>query len=249
QKWCPEAFDTSPVAVFRSDGPVFESDLQGLAPGMLSEETEWDRTFRAERGLGDPSNLMGHLSALERTTICELVEQDVSRAYAEREVLLRAELEAARDREVAELRAAQEAFAASWTEATDAHLQQIAGAAARLALQLAGKIVRRVAADDAGVLTRAVETVFYGAGTRDALAVTVHPDDAAWLEANPTVRERLRIGTVTPDRRVERGGCLLAADGREWDATLQSQLDTLGEVLEEWVTTLGRDLAAGDGGR
>jgi flagellar biosynthesis/type III secretory pathway protein FliH len=238
QKWCPEAFDATSALVFRDDGPSFEPIVPAGLPAA-AVDAEVDRGFRSERGLGDPATIMNHLSPRERTMVCELVEQDVARVYAEREAALRTELEQAMQAELARVQQAQQAFAENWRQETDRRLQELAAASARLALQVAGKLVRRVVQDDREVLVRAIETVFYGAGTREPLTVTVHPDDAAWLESDPELTARLRIGSVVADRRVEQGGCLIAADGREWDATLGSQLESIGEVVEEWLATAG----------
>lgn len=235
QRWSPEAFDPAATGttVVRGDGAVF-TPLAGAA--LAAGPVAGDRRFRSESGFGDPRVLMAQLSAPERAVVCDLVEQDVSRRYAEQEAALRAELEEARRRDRQELQQAQDAFAAAWQEQHDARLREIAVAAARLAVQLAGKLVRRAAAADPETLARTLETVLYGAGARGPLTVTVHPDDAAWLDARPELRERLRIGDLVHDRRIDRGGCVVAADGREWDATLQGQLETLGEVVEEWLT-------------
>ena len=236
RKWSPEAFDleSAGATVVRGGGEPFTP-----LGGELADRTG-DRRFRSERGFGDPAGIMDQITPEERALICDLVEQDVAREYRRREEELRRELESAHAAALAEVRAAQQAFAAAWQEQHDHRLQGIADAAARLALQLAAKLVRREIAAEPAALARTLETVFYGAGARGPLTVTVHPDDAAWLEDQPELRERLRIGDVVADRRVDRGGCVVAADGREWDATLAGQLETLGEVVEEWLTTAGR---------
>ena len=246
RNWSPEAFDLAAggATVIRTGGEEF---APLAAPRLDGEPGAGDRRFRREAGFADPSVIMASLSHQERALVCELVEQDVARAYAEREAALRAELAAAQQAELEALRAAQEAFAARWQQQDEQQRRELAAASARLAMQLAGKIVRGTAGRDPEVLARSLETVFYGAGARGALAVTVHPDDAAWLEDNPDLRRRLRIGDVVPDRRIAPGGCLVAADGREWDVTLQSQLDALSAVVEEWLTTAGRGSGAGEG--
>ena len=180
---------------------------------------------------------MAGLNPQERAMVFELVEQDVAREYAARETALRQELEAARRAELDELRLVQDTFAAHWHEQQERSAQQIAVAAARLAVQVAGKLARIRAERDPEMLVRALETVFYAAAARGPLTVTVHPDEAAWLESRDDLRERLRIGTVVADRRIARGGCVVGADGREWDATLEGQLESLGEIVEDWLTS------------
>lgn len=236
QRWSPEAFDLEATGapVVRVDGNVF-TPLAGAA--LVPAPGAGDRQFRSETGFSDPRALMSHLAPHERALVCELVEQDLARSYAVREQALRDELEEGRRRDRQQQQAAQDAFAAAWQQQQDGRLREIAVAAARLAVQLAGKLVRRAAEGDPQTLARTLETVLYGAGARGPLTVSVHPDDAAWLEQRPELRERLRIGDLVHDRRIERGGCVVAADGHEWDATLAGQLEILGEVVEEWLTT------------
>lgn len=246
RNWCPEDFDLAAggATVIRADGGEFAAMAM---PREGDEPGDGERTFRREAGFADPTAILASLSHQERSLVCELVEQDVARAYAEREAELRRDLEAAQRAGLDALRAAQDAFAAGWQEQAEQRHRDLAAASARLAVQLAGKIVRGTAERDPEVLARALETVFYGAGARGALTVTVHPEDAAWLEDNSALRARLRIGDVIPDRRIERGGCLVAADGREWDITLQSQLDAMAEVVEEWLTTEASGPGPGEG--
>jgi flagellar biosynthesis/type III secretory pathway protein FliH len=65
------------------------------------------------------------------------------------------------------------------------------------------------------------------------LTVILHPEDEQFLKGHPEMMERLRIGQVIPDRRVEKGGCRIRAGVREWDATLEGQLKAMAEVLAE----------------
>jgi flagellar biosynthesis/type III secretory pathway protein FliH len=64
-----------------------------------------------------------------------------------------------------------------------------------------------------------------------SLRLTVNPADAAWLREQPELLARLRVVEVDEDRRIERGGCRIQSDQREWDATLRGQLSALEEAI------------------
>mgnify|MGYP002066460784 CR=1 FL=1 len=78
-------------------------------------------------------------------------------------------------------------------------------------------------------------TALFKAEAGCSMSVTLHPDDAAWLADAATVRERLRIREIKEDRRLEAGGAVVKIDDLEWDATIASQLERLGQVVEEAV--------------
>jgi flagellar biosynthesis/type III secretory pathway protein FliH len=47
----------------------------------------------------------------------------------------------------------------------------------------------------------------------------------------------LNIEKITPDRRIERGGCLAKAGDQMWDASLRGQLDALTELVDEIMSS------------
>jgi flagellar biosynthesis/type III secretory pathway protein FliH len=220
QKWCPEplAPDTA-----RDRGFV----AVAAAPG--------ERTgFRPEAGFADQANLLGQLSREERAQLVDLVELDLRAEYEARLTAATAEMAAAHAAELADARAAiaccEQSFAAGAVTAFETATRDLADAAVTLAVQLAEKMVRARVEADTGVLVRALETILFKAEPGVQLDVTCHPDDAALFTGSPELRARLRIGEVKPDRRIERGGCLVRAGDLEWDATLQRQLSVLEEV-------------------
>jgi flagellar assembly protein FliH len=104
-----------------------------------------------------------------------------------------------------------------------------------LAFQIAEKVIRqRVAADpDAtvGVLEHALRKAF----VRDGLTVLCNPED---LERLSGASERLqsRVGSLTGlsligDRRISQGGVVVRTDAGDIDATIESQLERLRDLL------------------
>ncbi len=232
QKWSPEPFDV-PTATGAAvvPGPEYIPN-ENVAPSETGI-----RAFRSEAGFNSPESIMAHLSQQERSVVFELVEQDVSREYEQREINLRSELEASHEEIFTELRHRNETWSKEFADGYDREMRDMANACASLAVALAEKIIRQHIDRDHGVLTRAIETTLFSLGQSDQLTVTVSPADAAWLEEETAVRENLQIGEVVADRRVEAGGCRITAGDREWDATLRGQLETLGKVVDEWLAT------------
>ena len=92
---------------------------------------------------------------------------------------------------------------------------------------------------DPDFLTRTLETALFKVRDASPLTVILHPADVDLLQDNPDLMSRLRIGTVVPDRRVEKGGCRIRAGVREWDATLSRQMNVLTEIVEETLAAKG----------
>jgi flagellar biosynthesis/type III secretory pathway protein FliH len=236
QKWSPEAFsdDVAPVGGVAVDPSLFESG--GPAGDGLEAVA---RKFRSESGFSDPQSLLASLTQEERTQIFELVEMDVAEDYDAREKELSehfaSELQAAK----AEHDARFDAWTRELGQTVEEDRRALTAAAADLALQLAGKIVRGAVPLDREALVRAIETTVFKLDKDHPLTVHVSPEDAAWLDEHPQVREKLNIAAVVADRRVETGGAVVKADGREWDVTLGGQLEALGEVVREMVSVGG----------
>jgi flagellar assembly protein FliH len=104
-----------------------------------------------------------------------------------------------------------------------------------LSFQIAEKIVRqRVAADPAttvGVLEHALRKAF----VRDGLTVLCHPDDLERLSASSELLQT-KVGSLhglslIGDRRISRGGVVVRTDAGDIDATIESQLERLRDLL------------------
>lgn len=236
QKWCPEPFPEPEAGQLMATAPVGEE----YAPAEIAGDGGGEdraRSFRSESGFNTPDSIMVQLNQQERAVVFELVEQDVAREYEQRELNLREELQGTHAEELTRLRDETQQWAEGFAAGQERSLREMAAASARLAVALAEKIVRAEIARDPEPLVRAIETALFATGAGEALQITVHPEDAAWLAERGDLRERLNIGEVVADRRIDRGGCRVACEGREWDATLAGQLDTLSDVVEEWIAT------------
>ena len=235
-KWSPEPFDLttedgrSPLV--SSDD--FQSTGVGVSPGADGNSA---REFRREAGFTDTKALMNALTPDERSQVYELVEIDLAEEYRVREQELTADFET----RVAAIKSENEKFMAGWTErlagAMAVQLNEAASASARLAVQMAEKIVRQTVKVDPEVISRVVETTLFKISESSPLTLRTSPEDASWLAGQSALLARLHIGNVVADRRVDRGGCIVQSEGREWDATLDRQLETLAEIVSEMIGT------------
>ncbi len=195
------------------------------APGFRPLEAAGrDAGFQPEFGPAADADPLARLTPAERERARQRLAAEVAAAVEARDA------ECARRREE-ELRAFGDGLATAIEAQNAAVMQAVARAAADLALAVAARVVRREVEADPEVLARVIEDLLLRLPAGAPLSLTVHPDDAAWLEAQPELRRRLRVGAVQADRRVQRGGCTAVADRREWDATVAGQLSTLGEAV------------------
>ncbi|MDX2474005.1 MAG: FliH/SctL family protein [Candidatus Krumholzibacteria bacterium] len=235
-KWSPEPFD---LAAEDGRSPLVSSDdFQSTGVGASHcADGNSVREFRREAGFNDTKALMNALTPDERSQVYELVELDLAEEYRAREQELTAEF----DTRVAAIRTENEEFMAGWTErlagAMAVQLNEAASASARLAVQMAEKIVRQAVKVDPEVIARVVETTLFKISESSPLTLRTSPEDASWLEGQSALLARLHIGNVVADRRVDRGGCMVQSEGREWDATLDRQLETLAEIVSEMIGT------------
>ncbi len=229
QKWCPE-----PLVPIGGGSERFEptAPVAAAVHGRAA-------AFRPEAGFADADTLLRALSRSERAEVVALLDQDLRREFEQRHAQQREECEArvaAIQQETAEALATwQGGLAHALREHVDSTLAAWARRLGAIAVMMAAKIVRREVDQDPTVLVRALETVLFKAEAGTQLTVTLHPDDAAWLETAADLRHQLRIGAVKTDRRLSRGGCLIKGDDVEWDATVERQLAVLGEVLDEML--------------
>lgn len=235
QKWCPDAFEnpTSVICGRVEDHRAFQPEA---AQGTALEDSAVSR-FRSESGFTDTQTLLSHLTRKERAQLFELVEQDVSQDYEEREKQLKRDYEERLKKAEHHMQTSIEAISHQLQDALGTQLREMAGTSARLAVQLAEKVIRKTVTWDPEVLARALETTHFKLLENSQLQVSVHPEDEPWLKANETLRENLNITEIQPDRRIERGGCIIKSRSQEWDATIARQLETLTEIVEEAVAT------------
>jgi flagellar assembly protein FliH len=95
-----------------------------------------------------------------------------------------------------------------------------------LALAIAERIVRARIQVDPAVAARAVEQAASLAGRRHSLTVHLNPTDHQALAPADTASVR-----TVADESVARGGCVVRTDVAEFDARIETQLQTLREAL------------------
>ena len=134
-----------------------------------------------------------------------------------------------------------EELARNLGERFDAELKSVSHQALELAIAMAEQVVRRHIELDRDALLKALETVIYRAKRGTRFTIVVHPDDAEYINARPEDLDRLNIERVESDQRIERGGCLVEADGQELDYTVSGRLDRLEEVVRESVLESAAD--------
>ncbi len=242
QKWLPDAFSTeasTPAAVVHGDDLGFESEqaLQSNPQDVEDGQATKKRLFMSESGFSGPQAIMNHLTPDERAQVFELVEQDISRDFTKRETELRAQLASDFDQAQKNFLDTMESFSQNLQQAMATHMKEVADMSARLALQLAEKIVRSRVEADPDILIKALETTLFKVDSSKSIIVNVNPEQVELLDNQPQLLERLGINQVVADRRVDPGGCLVRTEKMEWDATLKGQLEYLNEVVEEMIAT------------
>lgn len=233
QRWSPEEFAAAPSP----PGPGFAAGVPAGAAAAFAPAAG-AVPFRAEFTELTAPALRGLLTAAEREQVEALARAEAEAAARERQ----AESERRRD---AENQAFCRELAARLEAEWRAAMAAVAKRGVELALAMAERILRREVARDPDVLARALEALLYRVPSGAQLAVTAHPEDAAWLQAQPELCARLRVVSVQADRRVARGGCQVACDRRQWDLTVPGQLEALAEAIEAAVEA-GETAAEGE---
>ena len=153
-----------------------------------------------------------------------------------------AEMEREIDRRLHESTEAQEKARRLLVEILQAHehnwieeKREWHGALGRLALELAGRVIRRAPPRDPAVALRAVdEALESGSGAaEDSIRVRLNPRDIDAMKAIVREREDTSPMILEPDPAVEPGGCVVTSADHTWDARLTPQLDRLAESLLE----------------
>jgi flagellar biosynthesis/type III secretory pathway protein FliH len=214
RKWSPDSF----TATIERPAPVFEA---------------WtDRTAHTT-GRGDFLNSFEN----DRDEVAPDPAEEIRRELQDEFNTRAAEMQAEYTRRLTEARAeftdSLTSWRNHWTDQQERRMRNLAENARDMAVLMAEKIIRKRTDHDRDMLLRTLETALFKIQAESDVTVLVHPDDAFWLEMDEEVRGRLRIGAVVSDRRVDRGGCRIKAGASEWDATVNSQLATLAELLKD----------------
>jgi len=248
RKWCPEPFDDNRVQDRPGKDPLlsFETVSASIAPIHENHAAENPR-FEKDLGLKDRPSSWDLIDEGDKDQLLERARGLLQVEFDTREMELRRQ----HQEELAEIRNEFVQRLDNWcrelTAGQDLQRQGIATEAAGLALALARKIIRDTVEVDPGFVTRTLETALFKVRDSNPLKVVVHPDDANLLNDNPDLMSGLRIGTVVADRRVEKGGCLVRAGVREWDATLSRQMDFLSEIVEETLAASSTTVSSNPG--
>ena len=164
------------------------------------------------------------LSTDERDQLFQLVEGQIRAEVT-------AEMEAVRKRERAEEVAALQSLREQLAARTEDELHSVSRQAVELSIAMAEQILRREVTVDRGALLKSIETIIFRAERGTRFKLLAHPSDVEFLRGHEDVLAELNIVDVNPDRRLEPGGCIISADGQEWDYTLGGRFETLAEVV------------------
>jgi flagellar assembly protein FliH len=101
-----------------------------------------------------------------------------------------------------------------------------------LVMAVAREVIGREVAVDAAIIESTLAQALQNLHFATRIVVRVHPDDAAHLQEQLAAwqRQTAQVEFVA-DPGIERGGCRLDSDRGGFDATLQTQLETLHEAL------------------
>jgi flagellar assembly protein FliH len=114
----------------------------------------------------------------------------------------------------------------------------------RFALAVASKVTKRVAASDPHVAVANLKVALQRVGHKTDPVVRIHPDDGAAMRRFAAalatgLDEKVHLDLVE-DETVGPGGCVLQAGATEVDATIETQLDQIVDIL------LGESSGQGD---
>ena len=182
----------------------------------------------ADRGTRSPA-LVDPAAAEARAAAEAAAERDAVHAAA------RAEGLAAGRAELADALASVAAMAEDLAAARRTLEDDVVAGAARLALEVAAKVVRAELSTRPELVVQIVQAAIRRASERERLVVRVHPDDLERCRgAAPEIAERMGgISSlrIVDEPRVTPGGCVVETSGGDVDATLETQLARIAEAV------------------
>jgi flagellar assembly protein FliH len=153
-----------------------------------------------------------------------------------REAGYAAGLEEGRTR-VADAEAALAEVARELDAAARAHREQVESRAAELAVALADKVVGTALEVRPELVVDVVGSALRGLADRARVLVEVSPDDlelvTGALSAISDAAGGLGRVDVVPERRVDRGGCIVHTDEAELDGSVAAQLARAAEIVRD----------------
>lgn len=107
-----------------------------------------------------------------------------------------------------------------------------------ISLDIAKKIIKREMTEDPQILLENIKDIMKGLSKEETkITLTVNPAQAAILKQNvPEVMQSVGLEAkiiIIPDETVMEGGCVLTTTNGVIDATIESQLAIISEVLKE----------------
>jgi len=140
---------------------------------------------------------------------------------------------------VADAGTALAAVARELDAAAREHREQVERQAAELAVALAEKIVGTALYVRPELVVDVVATALRGLQDRTRIVVEVSPDDVEAVSAaigGIAESGGLPHVDVVPERRVDRGGCIVNTDDAEIDATVGAQIARAAEIVRNALT-------------
>ncbi len=229
----------TPVSLVRAkiqpDAAESDREPASPAPAEQPQAEEVDRQAPAETTPPPSQPPLPDIDAIR----AEAYEQG-------RQDALRTEKEENKQNEQAqqsELRQVIEAFTRACAEVDTLHeeiLEQSHGNMINLVIALARKIIGREITTGRDIIAGTLRNAIELAMKNDAYDIWLHPDDLTVVEKMvpdliASVQQLNHI-TLKTDQEIMRGGCRLDSDICTVDATIEAQLETAREFLEEQIT-------------
>lgn len=107
-----------------------------------------------------------------------------------------------------------------------------------IGIEIAKKIIKKEIAEDSSILLENIKNILKGLSKEETkITLRVHPSQVAMIKQDiPEVTTNLGIEAkilIIPDDTIMEGGCVLTTTNGVIDATIESQLAIISEVLKE----------------
>jgi len=204
--------------------------------GAQAEKIREQAKREAEAILADARQEAERLAAASEAAATERGHAEgLARGLEEGRVQGKQEALAQSQEQLASLTAAWTATADGWQQQRTAMQRDAREAVLDFALRVAEKVVHRVVELDGETASRQVAAALESVLANHDVSIRIHPDDRATVEdALPKLvvhlGEQTNV-TLTDDPAVGRGGCVLSSGAGEVDATIETQLTRIAELI------------------
>lgn len=212
----------------------------GTASGSLARD--WRAcTARVEQGTparSQAATILLNARAQARAIIAEAQETARSVAAAERRQAWESGYTDGMAQAGQQIAAAAQrlaALAASAAVAQEASLHNLDGAVLDLVLAISGAVIRREVECDPDMILRVAQSALSEMSAGPTVALRIHPDDEELLQSSlPALGLPASVHVaLVADPTVSRGGCLIESGAGRVDATIETQIERLGQLLRE----------------